>query len=477
MTVQTNLLYDNVRFPVLCIDEQGTIFRANQGACDLSGYNPGEIEQLKLEELFPSHMLHGKMSIQNLRSNQSMDMQLLHKSGTPVPVQCQITRETDPDQYFLMLYDLSPAKKTEEKLTVQIERMQALGNIDRAIISTMDISFITDVVFDQISSQLHMDLSLLFLQTNNSQELTCQLSRGLPLLGGNGSKSDCPQPIMANRVAETGEMIVLEDISQTHHFSIEAQAFPYRDIKFYAGVPLLNLGETIGVLEVCSTQPYSPDPEWINFLGMIAGQTTIAIIHVTQFHDIRRLNAELLNSYENTLEGWARVLEFKDQETKGHSDRVTQMSVKLGQVLGLSAEELVHLRRGAILHDIGKLCVPEGILCKEGPLNDDEWEVMKQHPLFAQEFVGDIQFLQPATNIMLFHHERWDGSGYPLGLKGKQIPLGARIFMVIDVWDALSFDRPYRKAWPKEKVREYLQTNAGVLFDPDVVNIFLEIIS
>ena len=145
--------------------------------------------------------------------------------------------------------------------------------------------------------------------------------------------------------------------------------------------------------------------------------------------------------------------------------------------MGLTAEELVHLRRGAILHDIGKLCVPEGILCKTGPLNDDEWELMKQHPLFAQEFVGDIQFLQPATNIMLFHHERWDGSGYPLGLKGKQIPLGARIFMVIDVWDALSFDRPYRKAWPKDKVQEYLRANAGVLFDPDVVNFFLEIIS
>lgn len=415
MTVQINSICDSVSFPILCIDKEGTIFCANQGACDLSGYNQGEIEQLTLDELFNYHSLHDTMGIQHLSSNQSMDMQLLHKSGNVVPVQCELSRDTD--QYFLMLHDLSLAKKTEEKLTVQIERMQALGNIDRAIISTMDISFITDVVFDQICSQLHMDCSLLFLRTNNSHQLTCQHSRGLPLLSGNGSQTNNPQPIMANRVAATGETIIIEDISTTHQFSKENSSYPYKNIKFYAGVPLLNLGETIGILEVCSSQPFTPDPEWKNFLGMIAGQTTIAIVHVTQFHDIRRLNTELLNSYESTLEGWARVLEFKDQETKGHSDRVTQMAIKLGTAMGLTSEELVHLRRGAILHDIGKLSVPEEILIKDGPLDDDEWDVMKQHPLYAQEFVADIQFLQPATNIILFHHERWDGSGYPLGLK------------------------------------------------------------
>ena len=170
-------------------------------------------------------------------------------------------------------------------------------------------------------------------------------------------------------------------------------------------------------------------------------------------------------------------MEFKDRETKGHSDRVTQMAVQLGEAMGLNANQLVHIRRGAVLHDIGKLCVPENILFKAGPLDDAEWDIMKQHPVYAQEFVADIQFLQPATDILLFHHERWDGSGYPLGLKGSQIPLSARIFMVIDVWDALSFDRPYREAWPPEKVRGYLHDNAGILFDPEVVETFLEIVA
>jgi HD-GYP domain-containing protein (c-di-GMP phosphodiesterase class II) len=340
----------------------------------------------------------------------------------------------------------------------------------------MDISFITDVVFDQICSQLNMECGLLYMRPNSSQQLSCKYSRGLALLNGNSSQTDNPEPNLANRVVASDEMIIIEDLSRSHQFSEEELTFPYHKFKFYAGVPLFNLGESIGVLEVGSTQPFSPDPEWKIFFNMIAGQAAIAIVHVNQFHDIRRLNAELLNSYENTLEGWAKVLEFKDRETKGHSDRVTKMALKLGKGMGLTAEELVHLRRGAVLHDIGKLCIPEKILFKDGPLNEAEWEIMKQHPIYAQEFVADIQFLQPATNILLFHHERWDGSGYPLGLKGKQIPLGARIFMVIDVWDALSHDRPYRKAWPEERVLEYLQVNAGVLFDPEIVEIFLRMI-
>ncbi len=474
---QTALICDNVISPILCIDEKGAIFSANQGACELSGYQPGEISQLTLSEVLTAQPYNETVTIQSLSSNQAAELQVLQKNGGRVPVQYRISRDIELEQYFVMLYDLSDAKNNAEKLTVQIERMQALGNIDRAIISTMDISFITDVVFDQISSQLQMECSLLFLQENSSQQLICQHSRGLPLLHGNGSQTDNPQPIMANRVAATGEMIIIENISLTHHFSEEDLSFPYRNIKFYAGIPLQNLGETIGVLEVCSTKSFAPDADWKIFFNMIAGQTTIAIVHVNQFHDIRRLNAELMNSYESTLEGWARVLEFKDRETKGHSDRVTQMAIKVGRGVGLTSEELVHLKRGAILHDIGKLCIPEKILFKAGPLDESEWAIMKQHPIYAQEFVADIQFLQPATNILLFHHERWDGSGYPLGLKGKQIPLGARIFMVIDVWDALSFDRPYRKAWPEEKVREYLKNNAGVLFDPEVVEIFLEIIS
>jgi PAS domain S-box-containing protein len=478
MMTQNEFLCESILSPTLCLDENGAIFSANQGACELCGYHQNEIAQLTISDMLQkTFSVDEVVTIQNLSANQEKELQLIHKNGERIPVNFRLTRDAELEHYFLMLFDLSVIRSTEKKLIIQFERMQALGNIDRAIISTMDLAFITDVVFDQISSQLQMECSLLFLRASNGRDLTCQYSRGLPLLGGNGNTTHHPAPILANRVAASGEMLIIEGSSISEQIAPDEYGFPYQNIKFYAGIPLLNLGEIIGVLEVCSQKAFSLDPDWISFFKMIAGQAAIAIVHVNQIHDIRRLNVELLKSYEDTLEGWARVLEFKDRETKGHSDRVTQMAVKLGKAMGLTADELVHLKRGAILHDIGKLCIPEKILFKAGPLNESEWHIMKQHPIYAQEFVADIQFLQPATNILLFHHERWDGSGYPLGLKGKQIPLTARIFMVIDVWDALSFDRPYRKAWPAEKVQQYLQENAGILFDPQIVDIFLEIIS
>lgn len=475
MMIHDDLLCESISPPTLCVDKEGIIFNANQGACELTGYHKGEIFQRPIYDVFQKKLPTDEVfDFQNLGLYQEKELQLIHKNGKLIPVSFRVARDTDLEHFFLMLFDLSEFRKAEEKLSIQVDRMQALGNIDRAIISTMDLDFITDVVFDQINAQLGVEFSLLFLNAEDSRNLLCQYSRGLHLIKDNGHHTN-PNPALAQRVIAKGEPIIIEDLTETSWFAENEASFPYDDLKFYAGIPLFNLGETIGVLEVCSKDAFSPDPDWVSFFNMIAGQTAIAIVHVNQFHDIRRLNADLLNSYENTLEGWARVLEFKDRETKGHSDRVTQMAMKLGQAMGMTTDELVHLRRGAVLHDIGKLCIPEKILFKEGPLDEYEWEIMKQHPIYAQEFVADIQFLQPATNILLFHHERWDGSGYPLGLKGKQIPLAARIFMVIDVWDALSFDRPYRKAWSLDKVRKYLRESAGKLFDPKVVEVFLEI--
>ena len=189
-------------------------------------------------------------------------------------------------------------------------------------------------------------------------------------------------------------------------------------------------------------------------------------------------NLALLNeSYDLTLRGWARALEFRDGETAGHSQRVTQLSVAVGQMLGLEAEDMINLRRGSFLHDIGKMAIPDNILLKRGPLTDEEWKVMKQHPVRSREFLTEISFLQGAIPIAYSHHERWDGTGYPEGLQGEEIPLLARIFTVVDNWDALTSDRPYRRAWDHQKTIAYLKENAGKLFDPMVVDIFLSIVS
>lgn len=369
-------------------------------------------------------------------------------------------------------------EKNGDKLTKgfdQINRMQALANIDRAIISTLDINVITDIVFDQITLQLGAEVCILFLKDPITSQFVCKQTRGVTGFNGNQENVANPPFVLAPKVVTSNDILFIDDQQLTE---IEADLpDPYKHMHFYSGVVLRNSSKTIGVLEVCSEKPLKPDLEWKNFLRMIARQATIAIEHLGLIESIQHLNQELLHAYESTLMGWAKALEYKDRETKGHSERVTEMAIQLGKAMELNEEELLQLRRGAILHDIGKMCIPEKILFKTEPLTSEEWEIMKQHPIFAQEFLADIQFIQPALNIPLFHHERWDGSGYPYGLKGKQIPLAVRIFMVIDVWDALTSFRPYREAWNNMEAREYFKQNSGIQFDPEVVTKFLEMLT
>ncbi|MBL8103027.1 MAG: response regulator [Anaerolineales bacterium] len=185
---------------------------------------------------------------------------------------------------------------------------------------------------------------------------------------------------------------------------------------------------------------------------------------------------KLLSAYDATIEGWSHAMDLRDKETEGHTLRVTEISEKLGRIMGVSEDELIFMRRGALLHDIGKLGVPDAILLKPDKLTDEEWEIMHQHPQYAYDMIKPIEYLRPALDIPFCHHEKWDGSGYPRGLKGKDIPLTARIFAVVDVWDALTSDRPYRSAWDKEKAREYIKEQSGKHFDPHVVEQFLKMI-
>jgi putative nucleotidyltransferase with HDIG domain len=207
---------------------------------------------------------------------------------------------------------------------------------------------------------------------------------------------------------------------------------------------------------------------------MLAGQAAIAVDSAEMHLGLQRSHAELLASYEATLEGWARALELRDNETQGHSRRVTTLAVDLARVLGMSEPELVHFRRGALLHDIGKMGIPDNILFKRGPLTHPEWDVMHMHPVYARDMLAPIPFLAPALDIPDAHHERWDGSGYPRGLRGEAIPWSARIFAVADAWDALTSDRPYRKAWSDADTWQYMKDQAGILFDPDVVRVLGE---
>ena len=192
--------------------------------------------------------------------------------------------------------------------------------------------------------------------------------------------------------------------------------------------------------------------------------------------ELRQLLTELESAYETTLEGWARALELRDKETEGHSRRVTIMATAIAHEMGLSGSDLTQVYYGALLHDIGKMGIPDEILNKPGPLSPEERVVVNQHPVMAYELLKDISYLGRAIEIPYSHHEHWDGEGYPLGLKGEEIPLSARIFAIVDYWDALTSDRPYRKAWTSEKTKEYILDNRGKIFDPDVVDQFFAFI-
>jgi len=234
--------------------------------------------------------------------------------------------------------------------------------------------------------------------------------------------------------------------------------------------------ETIGVIFVDS-RVYSGlfQKNDLDILSAFADQAAVAIDNARMFGKLQKANAELKDAYEATLKGWALTLELRDKETEGHTQRVTALTKTLAKKLGINGQELEHIERGALLHDIGKLAIPDDILLKRGGLTLTERKFMELHPEFAKDLLENIEYLHPAIDIPYCHHEKWDGSGYPQNLRGEEIPFAARIFAVVDVWDALTSERPYREPMDPEEVRQIIWADSGKHFDPLVVEAFLEL--
>jgi HD-GYP domain-containing protein (c-di-GMP phosphodiesterase class II) len=244
----------------------------------------------------------------------------------------------------------------------------------------------------------------------------------------------------------------------------------------YYGVPLVTKGKAQGVLELYQRVPLLTYPEWVDFLETLAGQAAIAVDNAMLFKHLQRSNFEIEHAYDATIEGWSHALDLRDRETEGHTLRVTEMAVDLARIVGLNEQHIIQMRRGGLLHDIGKLGVPDKVLLKPGPLTDEEWSMMRLHPQFAYDWLAPIDYLRKALEIPFCHHEKWDGSGYPRALKGEAIPFTSRIFAYADVWDALTSNRPYRPAWSPEKALDYIRQNVGFHFDPSLLDVFLEYI-
>jgi HD-GYP domain-containing protein (c-di-GMP phosphodiesterase class II) len=273
-----------------------------------------------------------------------------------------------------------------------------------------------------------------------------------------------------------GKIIYIEDLNRDGYSYLRQSLLGGEGFITYYAVPLVAKGEFKGVLELFHRSTHRATQDWMDFLQSLAAQAAIAIDNAALFDHLQRANLELSLAYDATIEGWSRALELRDRETQGHALRVVELSMRLARRLGIPEKEMVHVRRGVLLHDIGKMGIPDSILLKPGPLNEEEWVVMRRHPEYAYNLLAPIRHLTPALDIPYCHHERWNGSGYPRGLNGVQIPLTARMFAVVDIWDALLSYRPYRDAWPRERVEAYLREQAGKTLDPEVVEVFLKMV-
>lgn len=324
-------------------------------------------------------------------------------------------------------------------------------------------------------TQLHVDAAAVLLFNPRTELLEYAAGQGFQ----SSSFSRLAVPLSDSypgQVVSARQTICLAEIDQAEAYCGRLALLKEEGFVSYYGVPLIARGQVKGVLELFHRTPINRDTEWFDFMGTLAGQASIAIDNANMVTQLQETNLELTLAYDATIAGWARVLELRDRETEGHCRRVTDLTMKLARRLGLSEESLVHIRRGAILHDIGKMAIPDHILLKAGPLNEEEYALMQQHPVYAYHMLSAIPFLRPALDIPYCHHEKWDGSGYPSGLHGEMIPFAARMFAVVDVWDALRYDRPYRQGWPKERVRDHIRQLAGTHFDPQIVEVFLALI-
>ncbi len=409
---------------------------------------------------------------------EQIDRRFRRKDGSYVWAIVSASPIMNPDGQYNgalgMVKDISRRKEAEEKVLGQLGQLQALSEIDRAILSSFDLQLPMKtllkhaidqlqidagnvMVFDPIMNTLHSVAGYGF-RTQRFEQRQIQLGEGY-----------------AGKAALENHLVHIANLAkQVDNPRLAAAAAEEGFVGYYA-VPLVAKGGIKGVLEVFKRSEVDGDADWQRTLEIFASQAAIAIDAVTAFENLQKSNAELILSYNATIEGWSRALDLRDKETEGHTQRVADLSVKLARSLGMNEEDLVHFRRGALLHDIGKMGIPDTILHKPDKLTEQEWEAIKMHPAYARDMLSPIGYLKRAMDIPYSHHEKWDGSGYPQGLKGEEIPLAARIFAVADVYDALTSDRPYRKAWSKKKTIDYIREQTGKLFDPKAVEAFLKL--
>jgi HD-GYP domain-containing protein (c-di-GMP phosphodiesterase class II) len=366
----------------------------------------------------------------------------------------------------------SHVEELSDSLLNKNSELESLHTIDLAIASSEDRDKVLDVILGQAIMRLGVDAADILLLDEPEGHLSLGARVGFRTDALLHTKLN-PGQGFAGRAMQSGS-VVYSDLDANVEGFRRSPAFAEESFFFYAGCRLMVKGKIVGVLELYRRSPFRPYQSWEMYFKTIAGQAAVALDNSSLLQGLKSANEELLAANEATIEGWAEALELRDRETEGHSRRVTGMTVELARRFGISGIELDRVRRGALLHDIGKMGIPDSILLKPGKLTDEEFEVMKRHPEIARNLLSRMRFLDGALDIPYCHHEKWDGGGYPRGISGTVIPLPARLFSIVDVWDALRSDRPYRKSWPEEQVLEHIVSLSGSHFDPEAIDAFIE---
>ncbi len=367
------------------------------------------------------------------------------------------------------------AARLLEQTRRRVEQLSALHAVDTAIGSTTDLRVSLQSVLESVIRQLDVDAGDVLLL--NSSALTLQFAAGSGFFTSEINRTASSIGAgRAGRVALERQMIHIPDLSTVDADFRRSNLVASERFKAYVGIPLIAKGEVKGVLEVFKRTPMQFDDERKSLLEMLAGQAALAIDNAQLFEGLEKANLELTMAYDATIEGWSQALELRDQETQGHSSRVLELTLRLASAMGLPDRQLRDIRRGVLLHDIGKMGIPDAILHKPGPLTPEEWEIMRQHPQYAYDMLSPIVYLRNSLDIPYAHHEKWDGTGYPRGLKAETIPLAARIFCIVDVYDALTSNRPYRGAWSERRALDHIAEQSGKHFDPRVVEAFLKLV-
>jgi len=475
---------------VLGVTLDSTIRSWNAGAEELYGYTAAEAIGQPTTLIVPPELYAEEAQLLS-RAGQGKRIQpfesvRIAKDGRRVPVRITVSPILDVTGRVMgiskIAQDITARQAAEREiqdlnmdLKQQVDYVTSLRTIDQSIASSVDPGVTLGLILDNIRQQLGVDAVTALVLNADTLNLEHAASRGFSATVLQGATVKLGAGL-AGQVALSRQPLSVPDLGSASILPTWRAVVRQEGFKAYHAAPLIAKGKVMGVIEVLHREPFHPSAAWLETFEMLTAQAAIAVDNAQLFAELDHKNLELRLAYDETIEGWSQALDLRDKETEGHSRRVTEMAVALCRQLGVPSEQLVHVRRGALLHDIGKMGIPDAVLLKPGPLTEEEWGEMRKHPVHAVNLLSPIKFLRPALDIPQYHHEKWDGSGYPLGLKGKAIPRVARAFAVVDVYDALTSDRPYRAAWSWERALEHIQSSAGTHFDPAVVAAFVRLL-